>query len=64
MGIKFIITQYVPDYVIVGENHQAIEAEVRYECSTYDDLQNWFLTQVECSVTDLKIRIHKEEVAD
>lgn len=62
MSIEFTVTQYVSDWVKVGDDYQNIEAESRYEVSNYDDLQNLLLTLIDFGGDTLKFKIRKKEV--
>ena len=62
MSIEFTVTQYVSDWVKVGDDYQNIEVESRYEVSNYDDLQNLLLTLIDFGGDTLKFKIRKKEV--
>ncbi len=62
MAIEFTVTQYVSDYVKVGDDYQNIEVESRYKVSNYDDLQNLLLTLIDFGGNTLKFKICKKEV--
>lgn len=62
MSIEFTVTQYVSDYVKVGDGYQNIEVESRYKVSNYDDLQNLLLTLIDFGGDTLKFKIRKKEV--
>lgn len=62
MSIEFTVTQYVSDWVKVGDDYQNIEAESRFEVSNYDDLQNLLLTLIDFGGDTLKFKIRKKEV--
>lgn len=64
MSIEFTVTQYVSDWVKVGDDYQNIEAESRYEVSNYDDLQNLLLTLIDFGSETLKFEVKKREVAE
>ena len=64
MRIKFKVTQFVKEYMQVGEEWQYVEVRKKYECSTYDDLTNLLLTLTECSIGSIKVEITKEEVEE
>ena len=65
MAIKFKVTQFVREYVKISEdNWDYVEVRKKYECPTYDDLQNLLLTLTECSVGSVKFEIRKEEVTE
>lgn len=63
-GIRFKVTQYVKDYVKVGDEYRHVEAESKYEVYSYDDLQNLLLTLIDFGSGTLKFEVRKEEVAE
>lgn len=64
MEYKFRVTQYVKDYVKVGDEYRHIEAESKYVCENYDALQNLLLTLIDFGDRDLKFSVRKEEVPE
>ena len=63
MALKFTITQYVRDYIKVGDEWRNVEVECGYECHDFDDLQNLLMTLI-FNKNDIKFRVKTEEVAD
>ena len=63
MALKFTTTQYVSDYVKVGDEYRHVEVECKYECENWDDLENLLLTLIS-NKDDIKFRVRTEEVAD
>lgn len=59
--MKFRVTQYIKDYVKVGEEYRHVEVENDYEIDNYDDLQNLLLTLIAYSAKDIKFKVVKEE---
>lgn len=59
--MKFRVTQYIRDYVKVGDEYRHVEVENDYEVDNYDDLQNLLLTLIACSAKDIKFKVVKEE---
>ena len=59
--MKFRVTQYIKDYVKVGEEYRHVEVENDYEIDNYDDLQNLLLTLIAYSAKDTKFKVVKEE---
>ena len=59
--MKFRVTQYIPDYVKVGDEYRHVEVENDYEVDNYDDLQNLLLTLIAYSAKDIKFKVAKEE---
>jgi len=59
--MKFRVTQYIPDYVKVGDEYRHVEVENDYEIDNYDDLQNLLLTLIAYSAKDIKFKVVKEE---
>lgn len=64
MKYKFRVTQYVKDYVKVGDEYRHVEAESKYMCEDCDDLQNLLLTLIYSGERDLKFSVRKEEVPE
>ena len=63
MATKYTITQYVRDYVKIGDEWRTFEVECKYECFNWDDLENLLLTLI-CNKNDIKFRVKTEEVID
>lgn len=63
MATKYTITQYVRDYVKIGDEWRTVEVECKYECFNWDDLENLLLTLI-CNKNDIKFRVRTEEVID
>ena len=59
--MKCRVTQYIKDYVKVGEEYRHVEVENDYEIDNYDDLQNLLLTLIAYSAKDIKFKVVKEE---
>lgn len=60
--MKFIVTQYIHDYVPVDGNYKGVEAKTKYVVSTYDDLQNLLMTLIDFSNAGTKFEVDKVEV--
>ena len=63
MAMNYKITQFIEDYVKVGDEYRRVEVKCDYECHNFDDLQNLILTLI-CNKDDIKLRIQTEEVID
>ena len=63
MATKYTITQYVRDYVKIGDEWRNVEVECKYECFNWDDLENLLMTLI-CNKNDIKFRVRTEEVID
>ena len=63
MSKKYIVTQYVHDYIKVGDEWRNVEVECKYESYNWDDLENLLLTLIS-SKSDIKFRVKTEEVID
>ena len=63
MALKYTITQYVKDYIKVGDEWRNVEVECDYVCHNWDDLENLLLTLI-CNKNDIKFRVKTEEVMD
>ena len=60
--MKFKVTQYVTSYEKVGDDYQYVDAEAKYECGNFDDLQYLISTLVEACITTVKFSVSKVEV--
>lgn len=59
--MKFKLTEFINEFVHIEEKYGYVEVKKTYECSTYDDLQNIFLTLVDYSTKTLKLEVEKIE---
>lgn len=64
MATIFKVTQYIRDYVKVGDEYRHVEAESKYRVKNYDDLQNLLLTLVDFADGRVKFEVAKEEVEE
>lgn len=63
--MKFVLTEIIKDFTHIEEKYGYVEVKKVYECNTYDDLQNIFLTLVDFSTKKLSFEVEKiEEVAE
>lgn len=62
MEYKFKVTQFVRDYIKVGDEYRHVEAESKYEVNNYDDLQNLLLTLIDFGADRVKFEVKKEVV--
>ena len=63
MSKKYIVTQYVHDYIKVGDEWRNVEVECKYECRSWDELES-LLTTLIYNKDDIKFRVKTEEVID
>ena len=63
MALKYTITQYVKDYIKVGDEWRNVEVECKYESYNWDDFENLLLTLIS-NKDDIKFRVKTEEVID
>ena len=63
MALKFTTTQYISDYIKVGDEWRNVEVECKYESHNWDDFENLLLTLI-CNKDDIKFRVRREEVSD
>lgn len=59
--MKFILTETIKDFTHIKEEYGYVEVKKAYECNTYDDLQNIFLTLVDFSTKKLNLEVEKVE---
>ena len=62
MRIKFNVTQFIRDYVKVGDEWRHVEVENKYTVDNYDGLRDLLLTLIDFSDGKLKFEITKEKV--
>lgn len=62
--MKFRLTETIKDFVHIKEEYGYVEVKKTYECSTYDDLQDIFLTLVDYSTDKLRLEVEKVEEVD
>lgn len=63
--MKFILTEIIKEFTHIEEEYGYVEIKKNYECNTYDDLQNLFLTLVDFSTKKLSFEVEKiEEVSE
>ena len=60
MTMRFKITQYITDYVKVGEEYRTVEVRNKFAVDTWDDLQNLFLTLIDFTDGKIKFEVEKE----
>ena len=59
--MKFKLTECIKQYTRIKEEYGYVEVKKTYECNTYDDLQNLFLTLVDFSSGKLNFEVEKIE---
>lgn len=62
--MKFRLTETIKEYTHIEDKYGYVEVKKPYECSTYDDLQNIFLTLVDYSTDKLRLEVEKIEEVD
>lgn len=63
--MRFKVTQFISDYVKVGEKWEPVEVRNKYSVGNYDDLQNLLLTLIDFGDKKLKFEVEKiEEVTE
>ena len=63
--MRFKVTQFISDYVKVGEKWEPVEVRNKYFVGNYDDLQNLLLTLIDFGDKNLKFEVEKiEEVTE
>ena len=60
--MKFYVTQFISDYVKVGDEWRPVEVKNKFVANNYDDLQNLLMTLIDFGEGKLKFEITKEEV--
>lgn len=62
--MKFKLTETIKEFTHIEEKYGYVEVKKDYECNTYDDLQNIFLTLVDFSTKTLCFVVEKIEEVD
>lgn len=62
--MKFVFTEIIKDFTHIEDKYGYVEVKKVYECNTYDDLQNIFLTLVDFSTKKLNFEVEKVEEVD
>ena len=64
--MRFYVTQYIPDYIKVGDEWRHVEVQNKFIINNYDDLQNLLLTLIDFGGGKLKFEVTKayEEVTE
>ena len=62
MEYRFKVTQFVRDYIKVGDEYRHVEAESKYEVNNYDDLQCLLLTLIDFGADRVKFEVRKEVI--
>lgn len=62
--MRFRLTETIKEFTHIEDKYGYVEVKKPYECSTYDDLQNIFLTLVDYSTDKLRLEVDKIEEAD
>ena len=62
--MRFKLTECIREFTHIKEEYGYVDVKKTYECGTYDDLQNLFLTLVDFSSGKLKFEVEKIEEVD
>ena len=58
--MRFKVTQYITDYIKVGDEYRTVEVRNKFVVDTWDDLQNLFLTLIDFADSKVKFEVEKE----
>ena len=58
--MRFKVTQYITDYIKVGDEYRNVEVRNKFVVDTWDDLQNLFLTLIDFADSKVKFEVEKE----
>lgn len=58
--MRFKVTQYITDYIKVGDEYRTVEVRNKFVVDTWDDLQNLFLTLIDFTDGKIKFEVEKE----
>lgn len=62
--MKFILTETIKEFTHIKDEYGYVEVKKVYECNSFDDLQDIFLTLVDFSKDKLNFEIEKVEGED
>lgn len=62
--MRFELEQKISGYTLVNDKYESVTVKQKFQCKTYDDLQNLFLTLVDFSNETLDFSIKKIEEED
>lgn len=58
--MSFKVTQYITDYIKVGEEYRTVEVRNKFIADTRDDLQNLLMTLLDFTDSKIKFEVEKE----
>ena len=58
--MRFKVTQYITDYVKVGDEYRYVEVKNKFAVDTWDDLQSLILTLIDFTDSKIKFEVEKE----
>lgn len=57
--MKFIIIEYIRDYVKVEDGYQWVEVKKKYEVSSWDDMQTLLMTLIDFADGSIRFEVRK-----
>lgn len=60
MALKFTFTEIIRNYTSIDGNYGYVDIKKVYECGSFDDLTNLFLTLVDFGTDELTFKVKKE----
>ena len=58
--MKFKVTEFIKNYMLVGDEFQYVEVEKCYTVDNWDDLQNLLMTLIDYSDKSIRFEVKKE----
>ena len=58
--MRFKVTQYITDYIKVGDEYRTVEVRNKFIADTWDDLQKLLITIIDFTDSKIKFEIEKE----
>lgn len=58
--MSFKVTQYITDYIKVGEEYRTVEVRNKFIADARDDLQNLLMTLIDFTDSKIKFEVEKE----
>ena len=58
--MRFKVTQYITDYIKVGDEYRTVEVRNKFFADTWDDLQNLLMTLIDFADGKIKFEVERE----
>lgn len=58
--MRFKVTQYITDYIKVGDEYRTVEVRNKLIADTWDNLQNLLMTLIDFTDSKIKFEVERE----